>query len=403
MPTYKYKVRDKHGRSVTGLMGGTEEKEVVDNLKKMGYTPISVKAQSSNAKSSGISFFARVKDEDKALFTRQIHTLLKAGVPLLASLEAVGDQTSSSILMNVISKMKADVEAGASFSDALSKFPKIFSVLYVSMVKAGEATGALDDVMRRLAEMTEYDMEVKQKIKTATRYPMIALGALVIAFFVIVLFVIPRFSNFFLQFDLELPLPTRMLLGLYYVLSNYWFIVIGVLIALIAVFIRFINTTFGRRQWDMLKIKVPVFGPLLFKLSMARFAKTTSTLIASGIDMLKTLDLAADTVGNVVIATAIRDIREGVNQGQGLAGPMKVSKLFAPIVVQMVSIGEESGKLDELLLNTSEHYDQQVDYTMKNLTTLIEPILIFVLGIMVLFVALGVFLPMWDMVKIVRQ
>ena len=403
MPTYKYKVRNKHGRSVTGLMGGSDEKEVVANLKKMGYTPINVKVQSSNVKSPGAGFLNRVKDEEKALFTRQIHTLLKAGVPLLASLEAVGEQTSSGLLIDIIKRVRADVEAGASFSDALSKFPKIFPILYVSMVKAGEASGALDDVMKRLAEMSEYDIEVKQKIKTATRYPMLALSALVIAFFVIVLFVIPRFSYFFSQFDLELPLPTRILLGIYHIVSNYWYIVIGVLFALVTGFIKFINTTFGRKQWDMLKIKVPVFGPLLFKLSMARFAKTTSTLITSGIDMLKTLDLAADTVGNVVIATAIRDIREGVNQGQGLAGPMKVSKLFAPIVIQMVSIGEESGKLDELLLNTSEHYDQQVDYTMKNLTTLIEPILIFVLGMMVLFVALGVFLPMWNMVQIVRQ
>ena len=403
MPTYKYKVRNKHGRSVTGLMGGSDEKEVVANLKKMGYTPINVKVQSSNVKSPGAGFLNRVKDEEKALFTRQIHTLLKAGVPLLASLEAVGEQTSSGLLIDIIKRVRADVEAGASFSDALSKFPKIFPVLYVSMVKAGEASGTLDDVMKRLAEMSEYDIEVKQKIKTATRYPMLALSALVIAFFVIVLFVIPRFSYFFSQFDLELPLPTRILLGIYHIVSNYWYIVIGVLFALVTGFIKFINTTFGRKQWDMLKIKVPVFGPLLFKLSMARFAKTTSTLITSGIDMLKTLDLAADTVGNVVIATAIRDIREGVNQGQGLAGPMKVSKLFAPIVIQMVSIGEESGKLDELLLNTSEHYDQQVDYTMKNLTTLIEPILIFVLGMMVLFVALGVFLPMWNMVQIVRQ
>ena len=402
MPTYKYKVRDKHGRAVSGLMGGPDEKEVVENLKKMGYTPVSVKEHIQKKSALNVDIFNTVKDEDKVLFTRQMYTLLKAGVPLLTSLEAVAEQTSSKLLKTTITKVKADVEAGTSFSDALSKYPKIFPGLYVSMIKAGEASGKLDDVMMRLADMGEYDMDIKSKIKSATRYPILALCALVAAFFVIVIFVIPRFAQFFGQFNIELPLPTRMLLATYEIVSNYWYIVLLVLIALVIGFIKFINTEFGRAKWDMFKLKVPIFGPLVFKLSMSRFAKTSSTLITSGIDMLQTLDLTAETVGNLIITRAVKDIKEGVNQGKGLAEPMKVSGLFTPIVIQMVSIGEETGKLDELLMNASEHYDAQVEYAMKNLTTMIEPLLILVLGIMVLFVALGVFLPMWNMVQIAK-
>ena len=403
MPTYKYRVRDKHGRAVSGLMGGASEKEVVENLKKMGYAPIEIKEQKPQKDILNIALFNRVKDEDKVIFTRQIHTLLNAGVPLLTGLEAVSDQSAPGMLKDTISKIKADVEAGTSFSDALSKYPKVFSSLYVNMVKSGEASGKLDEVVKSLAEMGEYDIEIKSKIKAATRYPMLALGTLVVAFFVIVLFIVPKFAYFFSSFDMELPLPTRMLLALYRIVHDYWYFTLAGAVVLIVGFIKLINTPFGKPKWDMLKLKVPVFGPLLSKLCMSRFAKTTSILITSGIDMLTTLDLTAEIVGNVVLARAIRDIKDAVNQGKGLAEPMRVSKLFAPIVVQMVAIGEESGKLDELLLKTSEYYDQQVDYAMKNLTTLIEPILIFALGFMVLFVALGVFLPMWNMVQIVNH
>ncbi|NQT94993.1 MAG: type II secretion system F family protein [Candidatus Omnitrophica bacterium] len=403
MPTYKYKVRDKHGRAVTGLMGGANEKEVIENLKKMGYTPISISEQKEKKQLLKIDLFNRVKDEDKVIFTRQLYTLLKAGVPILTALEAVSEQTTSKPLKATTEKMKADVEAGVSFSEALSKHPAIFGVLYSSMVRAGEASGTLDDIMRKLAEMGEYDIEIKQKVAAAIRYPLIALGTLVVAFFVLVIFVIPRFASFFGQFNIELPLPTRILMSTYHFVQNYWYLAILAVVATVIAFVKFINIPFGRKQWDMFKLKVPIFGPLVFKMSMSRFSKTTSTLIASGISMLETLELTAETVGNVIISGAVRDIKEGVNQGKGLAEPMKVSKLFTPIVIQMVSIGEETGKLDELLVNVSEHYDQQVDYAMKNLTTLIEPILIVVLGMMVLFVALGIFLPMWNIIQIAKQ
>jgi MSHA biogenesis protein MshG len=384
-------------------MDAESQKQVVENLTKMGYTPITIEEQKHPRKAFKLSLFGRVKDEELVLFTRQMYTLIKAGVSLLAGLEAACQQANSERLRSIIEKVKSDVEGGAAFSEALARHPKCFGPLYVSMVKAGEASGRLDDILKRLAEMGEYDIDIKTRVRSATRYPLLALLTLIAAFFVIVTFVIPRFASFFAQFSMELPLPTRVLLGTYRIVHDYWYIGLIFAACLAFGFLKFINTRFGRARWDMVKIKMPIFGPILFKLAMSRFSKTASTLISSGINMLQTLELTADTVGNVIIARAVDDIKQGVNQGKGIAEPMRVSKLFSPIVVQMVSIGEETGKLDELLLHVSEHYDSQVNYAMKNLTTMIEPILIFALASMVLVVALGIFLPMWNMIQIARM
>ena len=406
MPEFEYKARDKYGRAATGTLAGENEKEIVGNLRKMGYVPISVRPCRKELKlqlSKGITLFGKVKEEDMILFTRQLATLLKAGLPLLSGLDAISSQTNSRLLKDTIAAVMKDIEAGTNFSEALSRHRRIFPSLYVNMVKTGEASGLLDDIMTRLAELQEYDLEIKTKIKSAVRYPILALTALVAAFFVLVTFVIPRFAALFARFNLELPLPTRILLLIYEGVRNGWYVVLTAAAIIIFLFLRYINTPSGRKIWDTFKLRFPVFGPLLFKIYMARFARTTSILIASGINVLETLDLTADIVGNVVIREAVKTIREGVKEGAGLANPMKVSKLFTPLVVQMVAIGEETGKIDELLTRASEHYDQQVNYIMKNLTTLIEPMLIFLLGGMVTFVAVAIFLPMWNLVNIYKS
>jgi len=405
MPEYTYKARDKYGKAATGTLTGENEKAVVGNLRKMGYVPISVEPYKKELKfelSKRIKLFGRVKDEDMILFTRQLATLLKAGLPLLSGLDAIASQTSSKILKDTISVIMKDIEAGTNFSGALSKHPKIFPSIYVNMVKTGEASGLLDDIMTRLAELQEYDLEINTKIKSAVRYPILAFSTLIVAFFVLVIFVIPRFAALFERFDLELPLATRMMLFIYDAITNWWYVVLVMAAVSVFLFIRLINLPSGRKIWDSFKLKFPVFGPLLFKIYMARFARTMAILIASGINVLETLDLTADIVGNAIISNAVKAIREGIIEGAGLANPMKVSKLFTPLVIQMVAIGEETGKLDELLTRASEHYDQQINYTMKNLTTLIEPLLIFVLGAMVLVVAIAIFLPMWNLVYIYK-
>jgi len=405
MTNYKYKARDKSGKSVTGLLEAETEGSVVDNLKKMGYTPVSVEKYTEKKPlfSKSIKLFSRVKEEDMILFTRQMSTLLKSGIPLLSGLDAVGEQTTSTVLKKAILRVKKDIEAGLSFSEALSKHPRVFPSLYISMIKTGEATGLLDSIMERLAELEEYEYDIKTKIKSAVRYPLITVATLIGAFFALVLFVIPRFATLFQQYDMVLPLPTRALLFLYEMLTKRWYIAIIFVAVVVFGVGKFISTNYGRKMWDRLKLKVPVFGPLLLKLYMARFTRTSSILIASGITMLQTLDLAKNVVGNSVISDGIIAIKDGVNEGTGLAAPMKLTKLFTPMVIQMVSIGEETGKLDDLLARASEHYDQQINYTMKNLTTLIEPILLFCLGIMVVVVALAVFLPLWNMVYVYKS
>lgn len=402
MPTYTYKVRNKQGKAISGDMDGANEKEITTNLRNMGYTPVNIGVKKDKRDILNMQLFARAKFEDVVLFNRQMFTLLKAGLPLLSGLEAVGEQTNSTVLKAAISTMKIDVEGGLSFSEALAKHPKIFSSVYISMVKAGESSGLLDDIMERLAGMGEYEIEAMSKIKSAVRYPIIAAIFLISAFIGLVVGIVPSFEKIFNQFNVELPLPTRLLIGAKVVICDYWHIAIAVAIGAIVLFIRFINTPFGRDKWDLFKLKVPVFGPLFLKMSMSRFAKTTAVLISTGVPMLQTLDLVADTVENSIIAKGVRNIKEGVNAGKGLAEPMKISRLFTPMVIQMVAIGEETGKLDELLVKVSEHYDQQTDYTIKNLTALIEPLLIFALGMVVLFVALGMFLPLWNLISIFR-
>ncbi|MFH1867728.1 MAG: type II secretion system F family protein [Candidatus Omnitrophota bacterium] len=402
MPTYTYKVRDKQGRPITGDMDGADDNEITKSLRNMGYTTVDIKLKKPKKSILNIELFARVKFEDVVLFNRQMSTLLKAGLPLLLGLEAVSEQTSSHAFRDVILAIKTDVERGLSFSEALSKHKKIFSSIYTSMIRAGESSGLLDETMAKLADMGEYDIEAISKIKAAIRYPIIASVFLVGAFIGLVVGVVPSFEKVFNQFKVELPLPTRMLIGTKVIISDYWFLTILVLVSSVVVFIKFINTPFGRKRWDLFKLKVPVFGSLLLKMDMSRFAKTTSSLIASGVPMLEALDLVATVVGNSIISAGIRNIKEGVNKGSGLAEPMKISKLFTPMVIHMVAIGEETGKLDELLAKVAEHYDKQTDYAIKGLTALIEPMLILVLGTILLFVALALFLPLWNLISLFK-
>lgn len=402
MPTYTYKVRDKQGKSITGDMDGVDEQEITKNLKTMGYTTVDIRLKKPKKDILNMQLFARVRYMDIVIFNRQMGTLLKAGLPLLLGLEAIAEQTSSALFKGIILSIKTDVEGGLSFSEALTKHKKIFSPVYISMIKAGESSGHLDDTMAKLADMGEYDIEARSKIKSAVRYPIIASVFLAAAFVGLVVGVVPSFEKVFNQFKAELPLPTRMLIGAKVAISDYWFITLFVVIGSIILFIKFINTPFGRNRWDTFKLKVPVFGPLFLKMGMSRFAKTTASLIASGVPILQTLDLVSGVVENSIISRGIRNIKEGVNKGKGMAEPMKVTKLFTPMVIHMVAIGEETGKLDELLTKASEHYDKETDYAIKNLTALIEPALIFVLGMILLFIALGLFLPLWNLISLFK-
>jgi len=403
MANFRYKAKDKFGRTVSGTMTGEDKGAVAKQLDVSGYVPISVEEE-RKSKNIALQFlsglFNKVTLEELGLFTRQLLTLQESGVTMITALTTLEKQTQNNYFKEIIRGITSSIEHGSSLSESLAKYPDLFSDLYVNMVKAGEASGALEDMLRRLAEFEEKDIENRSKIKSATRYPLMTLGALFCAFLIIVNLVIPKFAGVFGQFNKTLPLPTRIMLGLSYVMRHYWFLIIATVAAVIYLFIRYINTKKGRLIWDTFKLKVPIFGPLVSMLIMSRFARTMSILLKSGLPVLQVLDMSARTVGNARISMVVDSVSVNVREGKGISGPMGLSGLFPPMVVQMVAIGEETGKVDELLLKVSDYYDQQSDYMMKNLSVMIEPVFVLCLGAMVLTVALSIFLPMWNLISV---
>ena len=405
MPNFKYSVRDKYGRPLSGIMTAEDKDAVALYLKNSGFVPISIEGSKETfaASKDFLARFMRVKPEDLVMFTRQLVTLQSAGLPILMSLGAIREQTESKLLKEALAKIVTDIEGGSNFSDALSRHPNIFDELYVNMVKAGEASGALDSVLERLASLGEYQMQINSKIRSATMYPLIVVITLAAAFVVVVTFVLPKFADVFERFDVALPLPTKILLGINYTMRRWWHLIIAALGGAIFLFKKYIDTKQGRILWDTFKLNMPPFGILFLKITMSRFARISSSLIKSGIPLLQVLEMSSKATGNVVVSKSLETIRKSVNEGKPMHEAMKADKLFPPIVTQMVAIGESTGRLEDLLERISLYYDEQVDGSLKNLTTAIEPILIFCLGGMVLAMALGIFLPLWNMMSVFRR
>ncbi len=404
MPQYSYKARDKNGTLHEGAMDARGREAVADQLSSQGFIPVLIDEQKQPLFNAEIfSDFVRVKPQDLIVFSRQLATLLGAGVPFIQSLTVMEKQTENPRLKNTIVEVRNDVEAGSTFSDSLAKHPKIFNKLYVSMIRAGEAAGILDNILNRLALLAEHDAETRGRVKMAVRYPLIVIIAISLAFAFLVSFVIPKFAAIYEHFKTELPLPTRILIGINYNVQHYWFVFILGMGLLIGGIIWYVNTPQGRWRWDHLKLKLPVFGILFQKVALSRFARVFSVLQKSGISMLLTLDIAGEIVGNVVLARVVEEMRESLREGKRLLGPMEASGLFPPLVVQMISVGEETGQIDTMLNKVSDYYDMDVEYTLRNLSTLIEPILLLFMGGMVLFLALGIFLPMWNMMNLFKK
>ena len=404
MLTYKYKARDKSGQLVEGLLGADSENAVAAKIEQMGYLPIAI--MPAGQESTLIHFldrFKAVKFSDINLFTRQLYTLQKAGLSLIVSLNAIREQITNKKLKSVIGQVTKDIETGISLSQALERHSRLFNPLYISMIKSGETAGRLVEVLDRLAVLGEYEERTRLRIQSAARYPMIVVTAIIIAFTVLTIFVIPRFTNLYQQSSTILPFPTRVLILVNYVVTHFWWLLIAVIFVAALLLRRYIETTPGRWMWDHLKLKIPVFGSLMQKMLMSRFCRITAILMKSGVPILQILDLVSGSLGNVVISKSIKDIKASINEGKGMLAPMKASGLFPPIVIQMVSAGEQTGKLDELLEHAADYYDMQIDYMINNLVSLIEPLLILVLGCAVLFMALGIFLPMWDMIHLFKK
>jgi type II secretory pathway component PulF len=405
MPLYRYRARDKDGALHAGTMEAVRKEGVADQLAGMGHIPVLIEEQETSPL-SGMdlgALFSRVTPQDLIIFSRQLSTLMSAGIPFIQGLVTLERQSENPRLKSAISQLRRDIEAGSSFSDALARQPRLFNKLYVSMVRAGETAGILDEILSRLALLSEHEAETRARVKAAVRYPLIVVIAISAAFAFLVTFVIPKFAAIFAQFKTELPLPTRILININYVVQHYWYLIIISIILAVWGVIWYLGTPAGRWQWDRLKLKLPVFGVLFQKVALSRFSRIFGAMQKSGISMMLTLEIAGETVGNVVIARAVESMSDSLRDGKGLTAPMESSGLFPPLVIQMMAVGEETGQLDTMLNKVSDYYDMDVEYTLRNLSTMIEPILLLFVGGMVLFLALGIFLPMWNLMSLFKR
>lgn len=400
-------------------MEGVSRSDVAGRIGNLGYIPVFIQALSekekkvpSDSSESGLlekelsfSFlerFRKVKTEELLFFTDQLATVIRAGIPLTSGLLILAEQAENPVLARAIADILERVKEGDPLSQAMGRHPKIFSEIYVHMIRAGEASGKLEEVLRRIGTFLEYEMETRKRIKSATRYPKMVFGALIGAFLFAIYFIIPNFMSLFKSFQTSLPLPTRMMIGLHHFFSVYGFLLLGAAVVLFGSFSYWIRTPDGRRQWDLFRIRMPVLGPVFLKIFMSRFTRMFVTLNRSGLPMLQTLEIAASTVGNVFISEIIMGIRQSVKDGGTLSEKMKDKTVFPPLVYQMFAVGESSGTLDEIVEKVSEFYDKEVDNAIKNLSSLIEPIMIICMGAMMLFLALAIFMPLWDMTKFAR-
>ncbi len=404
MPSFEYKALTTSGKVVEEVIESPNKERVAREIFQKGYKPVSIKVvkEDSQKKGGEIHLFQkRIKVDQIVLFTRQLVTLLRAGVPLLTSLEALGSQSSTEV-KDVLSKIYVSVMSGKSLSQALADHPKVFSKLYVNSVYAGEMSGNLDEVLDRLVSVIQHDADTKKKVKAAIKMPMFVISFMILAMFILMTKVVPKFGEMFEKMDMQLPIFTRLLIGLSDFFVNYGLFFLGGLVLAVIGFNLYIKTEAGRLKWDEAKMKIPVVGDLIKKSVMTRFTKMFETLNKSGLPIIQTLQTVSQAVGNAAIELSIKKVAIGVEKGQGISGSMKRLNLFPPLVMRMISIGEQSGSLDEMLASVAEHYDLEVEYSIKSLTSLIEPILTIMIGGAVLVLALGIFMPMWGMVGALR-
>jgi len=403
--TFAYKVRDKAGKLVEGQLEAENAQLVVSKLRSMGYVPIEIEQQGAKSLSRDlkIPFLSdRIKLKDVAVFSRQFATMINSGLSMLRSLYILAEQTESKPLAAVVNQVRLDVERGSSLSAALAKHPKAFNRLFVAMVRAGEAGGVLDSVLQRLATTIEKQVELRRKVKSAMTYPAVVSLLVLLLVTAMLLFVIPMFQNIYKSLGGKLPMPTQVLIDVSNVVRHLWFVVFAAEAAAVYAFRKWINSEEGRKRWDTIKLKMPVFGGLARKTALARFGRTLSALVRAGVPILESLDIVCETSGNWVVAQAVRDTQQQVKRGEPLSRRLEDHDVFPPMVVQMMAVGEETGALDEMLDKIADFYDQEVEATVNALTSLIEPILIVVMGVVIGGMIISLYLPMFDVINLIK-
>lgn len=404
--TFDYKVRDKSGNLIQGQLDGDSLPVVVGRLREMGYLPVSVTpAPGAGLKTEIVipGLTDRIKPKEVAMFTRQFATMVDSGLSISRSLAVLANQVENKYLAEKLRKVREDVESGSSLSAALAKHPKVFDNLYVSMVQAGEIGGSIDIVLKNTAEQLERQVELNRKIRGAMTYPIVVVSVIAIIFLVMMVVIVPIFKTLFKTLGGQLPTPTRILITISNTLISWRAgIVVAVVIAAVLLFRWWINTEPGRMKWDAFKMKPPVFGPLAHKAVLARFAATLSSLLESGVPAMEALDIVANASGNAVMAMAVGDIKSAVREGRSFAEPMRRHEIFTPLIVQMVEVGEQTGALDEMLRRSGEFYTGEVNQTVDNLTSILEPLLVVTMGVIVGAIIISLYLPMFDYIKLIK-
>lgn len=403
MPLFGYEAIDANGRTLRGTLEADSEQLLISRLHEQGLHVVKVEPQKARAALfSSLRKPKKPKLQAMVVFSRQFATMIDAGIPILRCLDILYSQTKDLALKNALDAVRKDVKAGTALNEALEKHPQVFSTLYVNMVRAAEVAGILDQILDRLATFLEKDLEVRQKVKSAMMYPVMVLIFSFLVLVAIFMFVLPKFKEIFDSMNVEMPATTQFLFAASDFVVGYWWALAGAVVGGLIALRRYIRTPKGRYQYDYLKLKVPLIGELVLKLAVARFARTFGTLVASGVPLMRTLEIVGETSGNAVLATAIEGTRSSIREGQPLSTPFAATGLFPPMVIHMMDIGEESGRLSEMMVRIADFYEQEVDAAIKGLTSMIEPLLIVFLGGIVGFIAISIMMPMFKLVSAIQ-
>ncbi|HDX8443928.1 MSHA fimbrial biogenesis protein MshG [Aeromonas hydrophila] len=404
MSSFAYKGRDSQGNAVSGVVEAATEMAAAEQLMRRGVMPTELKPGKVKAAALDWSLLLErgVRLDELVVFSRQMYALTRAGIPILRAIAGLEESAHSKPLKRALHALGEDLGNGRPLSSSMQAHPRVFSSLFVAIIHVGENTGQLEEAFLQLANYFELELETRKRIKTAMRYPSFVLIAIGIAMVILNIMVIPVFAGMFAKFGVELPLATRILLATSHFFVHYWWVMLGVLLAMVFGWRRWVSTVKGKLTWHRWQLKLPIVGTIIERSLLARFARSFSMMLKAGVPLNTALSLVADAVDNAWMAGRIRDMRAGIERGESLLRTAGSSGLFTPLVMQMIAVGEETGQVDDLLHEAAEYYEREVDYDLKSLTARIEPILIGIVAVMVLILALGIFTPMWDMMRAVR-
>ncbi|HAY93970.1 type II secretion system F family protein [Shewanella sp. NKUCC05_KAH] len=403
MPIYQYRGRSGQGQSVTGQLDAASESAAADMLLARGIIPLEVKV-AKVAKSFSLTklFGGKVALEELQIFTRQMYSLTRSGIPILRAIAGLSETAHSQRMKDALNDISEQLTAGRPLSSSMNQHPDVFDSLFVSMVHVGENTGKLEDAFIQLSGYIEREQETRRRIKSAMRYPMFVLIAIALAMVILNIMVIPKFAEMFSRFGADLPWATKVLIGTSNLFVNYWALMLVALIGTIIGIRYWHHTEKGEKQWDKWKLHIPAVGSIIERSTLARYCRSFSMMLSAGVPMTQALSLVADAVDNAYMHDKIVGMRRGIESGDSMLRVSNQSKLFTPLVLQMVAVGEETGQIDQLLNDAADFYEGEVDYDLKNLTAKLEPILIGFVAVIVLVLALGIYLPMWDMLNVVK-